>query len=530
MAPLLEAAEPVWEAFCSIPLVPRILLGLVLVLSTTVTLNLLCQVAYKFMYPYRAPLVPYLFPWIGSAVTYGHAPYEFFEKNRERYGPNFAFVLCGRVMTVCLGPEGHDFVFNAKLADVSAEEAYSHLTTPVFGKGVIYDCPNHRLMEQKRFAKTALTRDAFRTYVPKIVGEVSAYFKNKMPASGEIELLNTTPELTIYTASRCLFGDEIREKFSARTAQLYSDLDKGFKPLNFVFPNLPLPYYKRRDAAQREISGQYLETITRRRATEKGQIHNRDLIDAIMNNCTYKDGVKMTDQEIANLCIGILMGGQHTSAATSAWIMLHLGKQPEYQDKLLKEQIDVCGIDEDGNINPLTYELLQEMPLINAVIKETLRLHSPLHSIFRKVMRPLPIPKTKYIVPRGHFVMVSPGHTHTNDKWFKHASDFVPERFLGPEALDKLSNNGETVDYGFGAVSKGAGSPYLPFGGGRHRCIGEQFAMLQLGTIMSTVVRNVKWAIPADIPFPQPDFESMVTLPKLPAHVVISPRKVNVSL
>lgn len=53
-------------------------------------------------------------------------------------------------MTVCLGPKGNDFIFNGKLADLCAEEAYTHLTTPVFGEGVVYDCPNHMLMEQKK--------------------------------------------------------------------------------------------------------------------------------------------------------------------------------------------------------------------------------------------------------------------------------------------------------------------------------------------------------------------------------------------
>jgi hypothetical protein len=53
-------------------------------------------------------------------------------------------------MTVCLGPQGNDFVLNGKLAEVSAEEAYSHLTTPVFGEGVAYDVPNATLMEQKK--------------------------------------------------------------------------------------------------------------------------------------------------------------------------------------------------------------------------------------------------------------------------------------------------------------------------------------------------------------------------------------------
>ena len=48
------------------------------------------------------------------------------------------------------------------------------------------------------------------------------------------------------------------------------------------------------------------------------------------------------------------------------------------------------------------------------------------------------------------------------------------------------------VDYGYGMVSKGAASPYLPFGAGRHRCIGEQFAYVQLGTVLATMVRLLR--------------------------------------
>ena len=58
--------------------------------------------------------------------------------------------MLGKYVTCCLGPKGNDFVLNGKLADVSAEEVYTNLTTPVFGSGVVYDCPNHRLMEQKK--------------------------------------------------------------------------------------------------------------------------------------------------------------------------------------------------------------------------------------------------------------------------------------------------------------------------------------------------------------------------------------------
>jgi sterol 14-demethylase len=61
---------------------------------------------------------------------------------------------------------------------------------------------------------------------------------------------------------------------------------------------------------------------------------------------------------------------------------------------------------------------------------------------------------------------------------------------------------GEKIDYGFGAVSKGTESPYQPFGAGRHRCIGEQFAYLQLGIVISTVVLNIKIHISGGVPPP----------------------------
>ena len=53
---------------------------------------------------------------------------------------------------------GNDFILNAKLKDVNAEEIYSPLCTPVFGKGVVYDCPNAKLMEQKKVRHTGVAR------------------------------------------------------------------------------------------------------------------------------------------------------------------------------------------------------------------------------------------------------------------------------------------------------------------------------------------------------------------------------------
>jgi hypothetical protein len=67
-----------------------------------------------------------------------------------QYGNVFTFVLLGRKMTVCLDTTGNNFILNGKIKDVNAEEIYAPLCTPVFGKDVVYDCPNSKLMEQKK--------------------------------------------------------------------------------------------------------------------------------------------------------------------------------------------------------------------------------------------------------------------------------------------------------------------------------------------------------------------------------------------
>jgi len=75
------------------------------------------------------------------------------------------------------------------------------------------------------------------------------------------------------------------------------------------------------------------------------------------------------------------------------------------------------------------------------------------------------------------------------------------------------------IDYGYGLVSKGTGSPYLPFGAGRHRCIGEQFAYLQLGAITATMVREFKLSTGEGFRLVGTDYSSLFSKPLRPAWV-----------
>lgn len=153
------------------------------------------------------------------------------------------------------------------------------LTTPVFGPGVVYDCPNHVLMEQKKFVKFGLSTDNLRAYVGMIEDEITSFintdpafsaFQNRKSAEwGSFPAFRTCSEMTILTASRTLQGSEIRAALDKSFADLYHDLDNGFTPINWLMPNLPLPSYRRRDAAQKAMSDFYVNIIQKRRAESR---------------------------------------------------------------------------------------------------------------------------------------------------------------------------------------------------------------------------------------------------------------------
>ena len=186
----------------------------------------------------------------------------------------------------------------------------------------------------------------------------------------------------------------------------------------------------------------------------------------------------------------------------------------------------------------MTWEELRELPLMDAVIRETLRVHPPIHSIMRYVRDDVPVPatlsspseNTTYVVPKGHYVLASPLVSQMDPLVWREPGKWDPYRWSDPEGIaaqalkDYTDESGEKIDYGFGAVSKGTDSPYQPFGAGRHRCIGEQFAYLQLGVVISTLVRRLEFKLPGK-EVPQVDFTTMITMPKEPRHIMYRRRK-----
>ena len=303
--------------------------------------------------------------------------------------------------------------------------------------------------------------------------------------SGVCDISTVISEIALYCTASSLQGKEIREAFNAEFATLYRHLDDGFAPINFMLPGLPIPINRRRDHAQKTMAKFYKDIIERRRRLEATD-DDTDMLWALMD-ATYRDGTTISDDEMANLMIALLMGGQHNTATSGTWIMLELAHKPELLQELYEEQEGL----KDKNM--LTYEELGQLKLHNAIIKETLRIHSPIHSIMRKVKKSMPVPGTDIVVPEGHVLLSAPGFPSRDEEYFPRPLEWLPHRWIAT-VRDEEQDDSDQIDYGYGAVSsKAASSPYLPFGAGRHRCVGEHFAYAQLTAILVTLVRLIEW-------------------------------------
>ncbi|KAH7105856.1 cytochrome P450 [Auriculariales sp. MPI-PUGE-AT-0066] len=504
--------------------------------GTAVILN----IASQCLLPRDPKLPPEIWNWIpfvGSAIEYGMDPIGFVQRYRSQYGDCFTFVMFGRRVTVCAGVKGTNMVLSGSLASLSAEDAYKHLTTPLFGKGVVYDCPNTDLVQQKRFLRSGLTHSNFAAYVGQMEDEVSSLltndpsfvaFRSQDPSQwGEFHSVEGAELITTLTSLRTLHGSDIRNGIDADFTRRYLDLAHGFCAINFICPGLPLPLNFRRDRAQKELSDYYVNIIRSRQSTEPTDKHSSDMIASLIGQ-RYKDGRELSEREVAHLMISLLLAGQHNSSATLAWALLRIANDQSVANELYREQLEWFG-NPDGSLRDVTYDELKKLPILDAVIRETLRLHPPIHSIMRKVVSDIPVPATvaastqvgkEFVIPAGHYVLVAPAVSQVDPAIWSDPLKWNPRRWSEHATAQHHAlyyTGGPQVDFGFGLVSQGTESPYQPFGAGRHRCVGEPFAYLQIGMVITSLVRKMEMRL--SNPFPENNYRTMIVTPKEPCTI-----------
>ncbi|MGZ5017757.1 MAG: cytochrome P450 [Methylobacter sp.] len=434
------------------------------------------------------PKMPGALPVLGHMLEFGKNPFGYMMRLRNKLGEIGEFRMFHQKMVLMTGPEANEAFFRAPDAQLDQSQAYK-IMTPIFGKGVVFDAPPHKKDQQLKMLMPVLRDKPMRGYAQVIVGEVEQMIAD-WGDSGEIDLLEFMKELTIYTSSHCLLGDEFRYELNEEFAKIYHDLEKGVNPLAFVFPYLPLPVFRRRDKARARLQELVTGIIAKRaQKPEKSEDAFQLLIDA-----RYDDGSRLSAHEITGMLIGTIFAGHHTTAGTAAWTLLELARRPEQLAQVLSELDAHFGI--DGEV---TFQSLREIPALENVIKEVLRLHPPLIFLIRKVMQDFQF--KDYTVKAGKYVCASPRVSHRIADVFPEPEKFDPDRYLETRQEDARPFS------------------WIAFGGGKHKCSGNAFAMLQLKAIFSILLRRYTFELVADKDAYQDDFTQMVVQPLYPCRV-----------
>ncbi|KAM3293263.1 hypothetical protein ACQJBY_036687 [Aegilops geniculata] len=468
---LLANAQPQW-----------LLAGAALLLATVAFLKVLLGSGGRGK---RAPPTIPGAPVVGGLLRFLRGPIPLIRTEYARLGPVFTVPILTRRITFLIGPDVSAHFFKSNESDMSQQEVY-RFNVPTFGPGVVFDVDYQVRQEQFRFFTEALRANKLRSYVDQMVAEAEEYF-SKWGESGTVDLKYELEHLIILTASRCLLGREVREKLFDDVSALFHDLDNGMLPISVIFPYLPIPAHRRRDQARTRLAEIFATIIKSRKASGQSE---EDMLQCFIES-KYKNGRQTTESEVTGLLIAALFAGQHTSSITSTWTGAYLLKFQQYFAEAVEEQKEVMKRHGDK----IDHDILAEMDVLYRCIKEALRLHPPLIMLLRQSHSDFSVTTREgkeFDIPKGHIVATSPAFANRLPHIFKNPDSYDPDRFAAGREEDKVA----------GAFS------YISFGGGRHGCLGEPFAYLQIKAIWTHLLRNFEFELVS--PFPENDWNAMV--------------------
>jgi sterol 14-demethylase len=334
---------------------------------------------------------------------------------------------------------------------------------PIFGEGVVFDASPERRREALH--NQALRGDMMRGHAATIGGEVGAMVAG-WGESGEIDLLDWFAELTIYTSSACLIGRKFRDQLDRRFAELYHDLERGTDALAFVDPYAPIESFRRRDEARAGLVALVEEIMAGRAAGPPPPREDRDLLDVLVSVRNPDAAPAFSADQVTGMFISMMFAGHHTSSGTAAWTLIELLRHPDALAAVVAELDELYG----GGAE-ISLQALREIPLLEGAVKEALRLHPPLILLLRMATRELDV--QGYRVPAGALLGATPAISNRIPEDFPAPDAFDPARYAEPRQEDLINR-----------------WTWIPFGAGRHRCVGANFAMIQLKAIFSVLLRD----------------------------------------
>jgi cytochrome P450 len=394
------------------------------------------------------PPGPRLPPMLQGA-GFWNRPLGFLERCRARYGPRFTIRLpLSPPFVMLTAPEDIREVFAAP-PDVLRPGAGARVLEPILGRNSVILLDGSEHLRQRKLMLPAFHGEAI-GQLSAMVEDVAASEVAEWPDGAATQLHGRLQALTLEIILRAVFGLEPGERMDRLRDALGEMLRFGEKPISLMPPPTGsraeralarFPVYARFARAQQEADRHIFALLEERRASDT---ECSDVLAMLLA------GGELSDEELRDELMTLLVAGHETTASSLAWGIAVLAREPAVLARL-RDELDA------GDETYLT-----------ATIQETLRRRPVLPNVApRLVAEEVEIGGWRY--PTGVCLVPNAYLVHHDPELYPDPYAFRPERFL---------------DAAPGTYT------WIPFGGGRRRCLGASFAMLEMRAVLAALVRH----------------------------------------
>jgi cytochrome P450 len=375
----------------------------------------------------------------------------YFEQQRARYGDIFRVHIADeKPWNVVWRPEHVKQVFTGSPAIFHAGRANSVLL-PLLGDSSVLLLDDAPHLRQRKLLLPAFHGERMVRY-GEIMREAAEREVATWPTGGTLQVAPRMQDVTLEVIMRAVFGMREGAELDHVRDLLQVLLEKVMHPTTFIGLAVLGPYRFRELAyAKRMIApadaALFAEFAKRRQADD---LEEREDILSLLMQARDEDGNPMTDQELRDELMTLLVAGHETTATSLSWTVERLIRHPEKLERLRAELDE--GKDE----------------YLDAVIKETLRLRPVLPVVVRDLQEDVEI--AGHTVRAGERLACSITLAHRNPEVYPDPHAFKPERFL---------------------VQKPGTYTWIPFGGGIRRCLGASFALYEMKQVLPAIIQQL---------------------------------------
>ena len=383
-----------------------------------------------------------------STFTWWRRPLQTLEECRARYGDMFTYRIAHEGTWVFVSdPEAVKQVFTGDPRLLHAGEA-NIVLLPVLGEHsvLLLDEPAH--MRERKLMLPPFHGKRMQAY-REVMARVAAEEIERWPTDRPVRMRPRMQAVTLEVILRAVFGVGEGDALTRLRDELRSTLNLLGNPRRAIFLVLLGPERLRRFPPFRRrlerVDALLFEEIAARRVTT--DLAEREDILSLLLQARREDGSPMSDRELRDELMTLLVAGHETTATALSWAVELLARHPDALGRLEGEV--AAGGDE----------------YLDAVIKETLRLRPVIALVLRKLVEPMEIGGR--LLPAGVSVAPSIYLAHRNPEVYPEPERFRPERFLEQQA---------------GTYT------WIPFGGGVRRCLGGAFAEFEMAVVLRELV------------------------------------------